>query len=442
MDKLSPKQLSVIERILNKENIFLSGSAGTGKSLVLTTLIEHLESLDWNIAITAPTGVAAINIGGKTLHAQLGLGLAKENLRTLIKKAGRPHVRSKWENINLLIIDEISMVHPEFFDNINMILRALFNPLRPFGGIQVLFCGDFFQLPPVNPKVPSLKTEDVERPIEFCFQTAVWQEIFGEGGNIILTDIFRQQDNEFAGLLTRVRTGDHTENDMEILRSRVDIDLDEVDGIRPTIMYSLKADVEAENMIELRQIKKPKFKFDSQMTREYDNPMATTTRYKKEFIKTEKTVNQHLPVEETLFLKEEAQVMLCFNMDFDAELINGSRGIVTGFSEGNLPIVRFLNGEVRTIGFNNWETTVRGLGKIIYTQIPLRCCWACTTHKLQGSSLDLVEVALDSTIFAYGQAYVALSRIRSLEGLKLIDFEESCILTHPDVKEFYASVIE
>lgn len=416
---LSVKQRQSLEMMRRGQNIFLTGCAGTGKTLLISTFVKEVDN-DKNVAVTATTGTAAILLNGKTLHSYLGIGTGDLPVDALFRKIkGNKTVVERWLDLDVLIIDEISMLSPELFDKLELIARSL-RSSEPFGGIQLILTGDFLQLPNISQK-------DM-----FCFNAESWNRCIGD--NVMYLDVnFRQQeDNEYQGCLSEVRNGILSAKSLELLQSRVDASLTNDFGIKPTKIYALNRDVDRENEFQNNLF------YEKDSTWEYVQYDLDYQVYKKVYSLEDKIKKScNAPV--TLELCKGSQVMLLYNMDFDSKLVNGSRGIVTGFCNDN-PVVKFLDGQVRTIPRKVWEIEEDNELVITVSQIPLKLAYATTVHKSQGATIDYAEVNMEG-IFEYGQAYVALSRVKSLAGLTIKNFDPTVIKSHPKVVEFYSKYI-
>lgn len=450
---LTPLQSQVLDSLLQGQNVFLTGGAGVGKSHVLKSIIDIMRSRGSKIIVTASTGVAATLLGGATLHSQIGLGLAQEPLNVLLNKARRSvKLRERWRLVDLLIIDECSMLHPDFFDLCDQVLRVLRECDNPFGGVQLLLSGDFFQLPPVLPsgRDPALAT--------FIFQTTAWRTANLTIVNLV--DIFRQA-GELAGILSRVRRAEHTLDDIIVLAGRVGAILNSPLGVEPTRMYSHKICVDSINSQKLEELTADAHVFTARIFTEVDktpknrtssNQPQHLTLAQKEAMLADARVQilKNVPVPLDQSLKMGAQVMLVVNLDQESGLVNGSRGVITGFrmppvgsthgeSRVLMPVVQFMGKEL-LLNVYIWKHEIYGAGVVSYMQVPLRLAWAVTIHKAQGLSLDFVDMKLDRSVFEYGQSYVGLSRVRTLAGLRLTGFDPSAIRAHPLVKQFYAEL--
>lgn len=440
---LAPEQQRVLNLVRAGRNVFMTGGGGVGKSHVIATLVAQERELHGRVvAVTASTGVAADQIGGSTLHAFLGLGLAKEPLPKLVQMAcSSSKIVSRWRGVDLLVIDEVSMIDPDFFVAVDAVARAVRRTHTPFGGVQVLLVGDFFQLPPVLPRA-----RDESLPV-FCFQTDAWREAVHEV--VELVHIFRQEgDSALSELLQRARRGVVTPEDVALLKTRVDVSAAALLGgdIQPTRMHARRANVDVINDENLESLQTEPHTFRSSTYWEV-KPDKSGAPLPEGVVKARTDMLSRLApgvanaaaAKGELVLKEGAQVMLLCNLDTSRGLVNGSRGVIVRFTNGQ-PVVKFARGEEVTVERYTWEHTLEDVGCIYYRQVPLQLAWAVTIHKAQGLSLDCVEMALDSSVFEYGQAYVALSRVRSLAGLRLLSFKPDVIQAHPLVATFYGSL--
>jgi ATP-dependent DNA helicase PIF1 len=416
---LSQKQQQCLDMMRNGKNIFLTGCAGTGKTLLITTYVKDIQ-YSKKVAVTATTGTAAILLNGTTLYSYLGIGTGDQPADMLLREIKRKKfILKRWVDLDVLIIDEISMLSPELFDKLEVIARSLRNN-KPFGGIQLILTGDFFQLPNISQK-------DL-----FCFNAESWERCIGN--NVMYLDInFRQgNDNEFQTCLKEVRHGVLSDNTLRVLKSRENAVLRNDFGILPTKIYSLNRDVDRENEIQNDIL------FEKNPDLVYVEYVLNYEVHKKVFSvedKIKKSCNAQFSVE----LCVGSQVMLLYNMDIESKLVNGSRGVVIRFQDDE-PVVKFLDGKIVTIPRKVWEIEENNEVVITVSQIPLKLAYATTVHKSQGATIDYAEVNMEG-IFEYGQAYVALSRVKSLAGLSIKNFDPSVIKSHPKVVEFYSKYL-
>ena len=397
------KQITTLNILKSGQNVFITGSAGTGKTYLLNLFIQYLKERQVYPTIVAPTGIAASHLKGQTIHSFFALGIRDtvvDNgyVEFLLEKS---YLKSRFSKLKILIIDEVSMVSPEIFASMDKILRAFKNSPEPFGGVQVVISGDFFQLPPVS---------KVFKEKRFAWQSPVWKNL--ELQSCYLEEKFRQEDNQLIQILDEIRLGEVSSASHQLLESRFHKVL-ESDFI-PTKLYTHNVDVDRINIEELNKLKgKSKtFKYTSKGTAK----------------NIEKIFKTSLVLEE-ITLKKDAVVLFIKNNP-EKHYINGTTGVVIGF-EGDIPVVKTSTGEKIRVVVEDW-TIENDKGENIATvsQIPLRLAWAITIHKSQGMTLDSAEIDLSKT-FEVGQGYVALSRIKSIEGLRLMGLNEMALRVEP-----------
>ena len=408
---LNKKQQEAIQSMINGDNVFITGGGGVGKSFIIQYFVE-MQKNNKVIATTSTTGISAILIGGVTIHSYLGIGLGTRDVDEMIAFIRKcSFYRERWRKINILIIDEISMLSPDLFDKLNIIGQTIRYSTRPFGGIQVIVSGDFCQL-------PCVKND------KFCFEAQSWNTVISK--TFYLTEIVRQKDTEFQHCLNEIRLGNITDDIKKIINKRQHIKFKKVHGIKPTKLYPLNSSVDYINNSEIKKLSGKNGEIY-----EYQLEYEKTTRKK---VNKEKLIKSCI-ANETLELTDQCQVMLIYNLDFENGLVNGSRGVITRF-EDDLPVVKFMNGIEKVIDYHTWE--IKEDDKIIanISQIPLKVAYAFSIHKSQGSTIDYAIIDLDN-IFEYGMAYVALSRVKSLDGLSITNINWDNICCHPKAIEFY-----
>lgn len=385
-------------------NVFLTGEPGAGKTHVINQYIAWLEAAGLSVAVTASTGIAATHIGGMTIHSWSGIGI-RDSLSAydLDAIANRQAVAKRIAKAKVLIIDEISMLDGSVLDMVEMVCRTVRGNSEAFGGLQVVLVGDFFQLPPI------VRRGDVVR---YAFEGRAWSAM--QPLICYLTDQYRHEDEMLSGLLRSIRKGDIEEEHYTLLNEQTDI---EYENIEPTRLYTHNADVDAVNAGKLKELPGTRATF------------KMNGRGNKQII--EGLVKSCLSPE-LLELREDAIVM-CTKNNFEAGYVNGTIGRVVGFSsEDGLPIIETVAGKRIIIHPTSWEMAEDGKVKAEISQIPLRLAWAITVHKSQGMSLDAAEIDL-SKAFVYGQGYVALSRVRTLGGLKVLGMHPNALQVDPKI---------
>lgn len=456
---LSDEQKCVFHDVIEGHCMFITGDGGTGKSFLIQSIKNNLQRISAGlpvengfienadgtrrfihpsrkkrVSVTALTGCAAILLGkgAKTLHSWAGIGKGQGTYAELWQKVKHGTAYSNWLSTDVLIIDEVSMLTAALLDKLNKIAKKLRANSAPFGGIQVLMFGDFFQLPPV---IKQEELNNQENPnARFAFQASCWSEIIQKIH--VLKTIYRQRDPLFQSLLRNIRRGILSSDLETILRSRID-DSWQNNRIRPTLIYPRRAEVTMINENNLSALSPPKYTFKADIVFSDKFKHNNFNRKDPEFLRATAFMDSEAPYLTELTLAKNAQVMLIYNLDLMQGLCNGSRGIIIDFVEpGNIPIVEFTNGIKIPVGRVSWEYEDERFEGIYRTQIPLRLAYACTIHKSQGASIDCALIDIGKTCFEYGQAYVALSRVRSLEGLWIHDFDTKSIRAHPDVLAF------
>jgi ATP-dependent DNA helicase PIF1 len=431
MEKLTEEQQMAYNAICQGKSIFLTGPGGTGKSFLLQYIYETIpEKTGKHVVITAMTGCAALLIGrfAKTLHSWAGIGLGREPASALIhtiRRSGK--TLRRWLGTDILIIDEVSMMTPELLEKLDIIARGIRRCDKPMGGLQVVFVGDFYQLPPVN--------KEKEKETEFVFESPLWNQIIQE--TISLTRILRQTDPIFQNILDQARKGSLSEESLAILQTRQDRSWQQLQ-IKPTLLFTRRAEVDNINDRNLRALPGERKPYKAETVFAPIQSTAGLTENTPEVKRAIEKMDRDGPYMSELILAVGAQVMLLVNLDHEASLVNGSRGVVTGFEPSGAPIVQFLAGMPISISASTWESEdIEGLSR---KQIPLRLAYAITIHKAQGATLDSALIDIGTSTFEYGQAYVALSRVKNLQSLYIWDVEPTAFKVHPKVVKFYQTV--
>lgn len=418
------KDFNKIIKLINQgKNIFVTGNAGTGKSFLLNKLKEKFKK---KLELTSTTGLAAVNIKGSTIHSWCGVGICKKPIQNCVDDIlKRRTLVNKIRKCNLLAIDEISMLNGYSFNYIDQVLRMVRKENIPFGGIQVLLFGDFFQLPPVE-----LNNNEKD----FCFETQTWKDLNLK--TVKLEKIYRQTDQSFIKVLNDIREGKINKKDIDLLKSR-EIDYDETDS---SILHIFSRNDEANNynMKKFNSINSEIHTFKATLGVYRGSNFITTNLTKQE----EMSLNifqKNCKVNDIASFKQGCRVMLLINLDFEKGLMNGSCGEIMSFNENSIS-VKFDNGIEKNIEKYEFEYYYNDTKIASMTQFPLKLAYAITIHKSQGMTLENVAVDCNK-IFEEGQTYVALSRVKSLNGLYLKGFSEDKIKVNKKVIEFYRNLI-
>lgn len=406
---------NTIRAEINKgRNIRLSGPGGSGKSEFLKWLNRN--ALD--VALTSTMGLSAYNIGGRTIHSWAGIGKGQDSVDAIYKSLGRKAV-DRWMTTRILVIDEISLMAADVFDKINILGQRVRNNKRPFGGIIVVVSGDFMQLPPIRAK--------------FAFKSNLWNDM--QFHKIAFTKVYRFTDTITGEIMDRCRFACMTEEDDKILASRViafkNKEYDNDLGIVPTQVFPLRKDVDYCNITGMSNLDTPEVTFNAK-----DEVTTKNKAYAPKSEEVQRVLEDVAPA--VLVLKVDAQVMITYNIDVEAGIFNGTRGVITEIGD-NYVIVRTLTNKLvridkvaRTYKYSYDVTLTR-------TQIPIILAWALTVHKCQGCTLDFMITAIDKTVFDAGMAYTMLSRCRSIYSLYLRHYDRAFIRCNRDAEEFETS---
>ena len=394
---LSPEQELALQKYKEGKNIFLTGPGGSGKTELIRRMVKISQEQKKRLQVCALTGCAAILLQckAKTIHSFAGIGLASGTVDEVIRKVISNKYKTKnWTGIDILIIDEVSMMSSKLFDILDYIGRKTRKRLdKPFGGIQLVLSGDFYQLPPVG-------THGQPDTSAFCFESENWAKTFDE--IILLKTIFRQRDADYTTILNQVRVGKLYKSSYEKLQQHINKPFpisSETQTFKPTILLSRRKDAELINTKELE-----KLTGDSKIYRISQAsvvpqglaPAKEQTRLEEKFSEEQKEseynfLASNIMADKEIVLKIGTQVMCIANIDMESsdQVVNGSQGVVVGFV-GELPLVQFNNGPRRTVGFHVWASEV--IPSIGVKQMPLIYAWAITIHKAQGVSLDMAQI--------------------------------------------------
>ncbi|MFH1534661.1 MAG: PIF1 family DEAD/DEAH box helicase [Patescibacteria group bacterium] len=401
------KQSDALDILKMGHNVFLTGFAGSGKTFLLNKYIEYLRKSNVEVGVTASTGIAATHMEGRTIHSWAGMGISSEMTKPEIKKVLRKaHIKKRIASTRVLIIDEISMLGHRQLDLVDEICRLGKKQNIPFGGMQIILSGDFFQLPPIN------KASD-EGENKFATESSVWEEM--DLKICYLDEQFRQSDKEFSKILNDIRDDKVTADTISTLMSRLNVDIG--DEIVPTKLNTHNADVDAINNRELAKLIGKPVKFEMNST---GSPNVV------------ETLKKGCLAPEEITLKLGASVMFVKN-NFNKEYVNGTLGKVVGFGkEEGWPIIETSSGKRIIAEPESWGIEEEGETIARVEQVPLRLAWAISVHKSQGMSLETAEIDL-SRAFERGMGYVALSRVRSLSGIKLTGINNTALEVNKDV---------
>jgi len=406
---MNTEQEYAFNTVINSKNIFLTGPAGTGKSFVINEIKKWAMSNNKKYAITALTGCAAVLIGGRTLHSTLGLGLGDKPIELLLHKMKRCNKQqyTRLQKLELLVIDEVSMMSDELMEKASEMLCSIRNNPKPFGGVQVVFAGDMCQLGPVSGN--------------FCFISPLWKDTIEE--ICILSTIVRQSgDDIFLKILHYLRKGKCTKKIFDKLMKCLNTQFPE--DIKPTKLYSRRANVDKINEAEYNSL------IDAGAIETVYKTSPTTSLPHKAEEAMKWATQAGIPSQ--IKLCNGCQVVITSNLDQESGIINGTRGVVV--DAGVEPIVKLLDGREITIKMKKTKDETE---KLEVEYMPLKYAWCLTVHSAQGMTLDAAEVDLGRSIFAHGQAYTALSRVKNLKSVKITSLDIKSFIIDPLVKKLY-----
>ena len=401
---MNEDQQRILEKVRRGVNVCITGGAGTGKSYLIGEISSVLHATK-RLAVTAMTGSAALLIRGTTLHRRLSLRLAKGTAAEIASNISKYRTRTAYYDIlelQLLIIDECSMLNDILFDKVSKIFQILRRNSKPFGGVQMVLVGDLYQLPPVEGR--------------YCFQSEFWSKCHFDICE--LTQNMRQKDDEpFMEMLKRLRLGRCSREDLAVLRSLKETQFPE--GIEPTKLYCRNVDVDRINSDALQRIGGQLFTFPTKYTGSHE----ASVQYAR-----------GSNISEQVTMSVGAQVMVTYNTDPALGLVNGTRGIVTALEQRAVTI-RLLDGREEIIPYIKIEQEDDPDVGVEF--MPIKLAWAVTIHKSQGMTLDAIEIDIGSNIFTVGQAYTALSRARNLKSVRVVDVAARSFCTSRDVTDFF-----
>lgn len=399
-------------------NVFLTGEPGAGKTYTINKYVAYLREHQIESAVTASTGIAATHIGGMTIHSWSGIGI-KESLTKydLDKITTSEYISKKILKTKVLIIDEISMLHADTLEMVDAVCRAVRQNEEPFGGLQVVLVGDFFQLPPIQKRTTEQKQQGLipEKKAVFAYESPAWKRL----APVVcyISEQHRQEDESFLELLLSIRKGTLEEDHYEFLKTRY-IEREEMPE-EVTKLYSHNVNVDQVNDQELAKIDDDEKRFEMLSS----GSAALVTALKKGCLSPE------------LLILKKGSVVMCTKNNLKEHYVNGTLGTVIAFdSFSGYPIIETKKGKRITVSPLEWSIEENGKVKAQIAQVPLRLAWAITVHKSQGMSLDGAIMDL-SNVFEYGQGYVALSRVRRMDGLYLLGMNGKALQVHPLILE-------
>lgn len=458
--QLSTEQQYALQQFSEGKNLFITGPGGTGKTKLIHHLVENAKTAGKPYQVCAMTGCAAIllSCNARTIHSWSGIKTARGPEETVVAAVLRnKRTVAIWRKIKILIIDEVSMMSEKIFNILNEIGKKSRRSILPFGGIQVVFTGDFYQLPPV----PTAGEPFTER---FCFESVDWLNVFPLKNHIQLVTMFRQTDPLYIDILQQIRVGELTEENKKILQGYVKREYDPVqhNDCILTKLFPIRSKADYVNQAQFAKIEEKEYTFecikktDCSTYIENNIPLSLETMIKCRALEQKdidfelETLLSNTGCNESISLKKGCAVMCTVNIDMESGICNGSQGTIIGLTTTGsgpgpglglgeaLPIVKFSNGQVRTIQRHYWQS--EEYPTIAIGQIPLTLAWALTIHKIQGATMSMAEIDIGQAVFEYGQTYVALSRIQTLDGLYLSAFHAHRIRANPKVTEFYRNI--
>jgi len=453
LSHLSTEQLYAYNKFTEGANLFITGPGGSGKTRLIKHLLDYARNIQRNIQICAMTGCAAVllNCNARTLHSWSGIKLAKGSNKQVVDSVLKnKRAVAQWRKTKCLVLDEVSMLSKKVFEIIEEIARKTTKINLPFGGIQVIFTGDFYQLPPIG-------TNGDPDTDKFCFESNLWSRVFTDNSHIVLTTIFRQTDQDYINILQQIRVGNISEDSSTILQGYVKriYDAEQHNNCVPTKLFPLRAKTDYVNSMMFSKLKATEHVFTAIRTKncsthiESNKPLSTELMIRSGRLSTAEIeyeldqMTNNSPCITILRLKVGSAVMCTINLDIDKGICNGSQGVVIDIKPDQttntlIPVVRFANGVIKHLHIHFWQS--EDFPTLAVGQFPLCLAWALTIHKIQGATLDMAEIDIGQSIFEYGQTYVALSRVQSLQGLYLSDFQPQRIAANPVVHDFYKNI--
>ena len=425
MFSLNKKQLDAVQSIREGKSVFLTGSPGTGKSFTLKEILKYLKEKNFKYVVTSSTGCSAVLINGQTVHSYFSLGINPTNIENILKKIQMYKIKLKEiQELKCIIIDEISMIDTTVFESISTILKKIKGNTLPFGGIQMVFVGDFCQLSPVEG--------------DYCFNSEEWQKC--NLTTIVLNEFMRQKDDiELQNILSETRFGKCSTKAFNVLKKLKNT---KFQNIIPTKLFSLTSQVNCVNEFNFKTIVPENTKimqcYPPSLEQDFDQLNISFTndcimRYNS--LSNDKRVKLD---DYNIDLYKGLQVMVTRNISIDNGLINGKMGII---SELTPTYVQIIDKDKKTFTIYYHKDTNENT-KTYVKFMPIKLAYAISIHKSQGATLDAIEVDGGSCIFAPGQLYTALSRAKNLQSIKILDIDKQSFICHKNVKQFYEALLE
>ena len=452
---LSNEQRYAYDLFTSGKNVFITGPGGTGKTRLIEYFVNYSKSIGNSIQVCAMTGCATVLLpkicNARTLHSWSGIRLCKGEKTQIVESIMRnKRNKANWTKIKILIIDEVSMMSVKVLNVLNEIAQTVRYNREPFGGIQLVLLGDFYQLPPIG----TMGEPDTE---QFCFDSKIWSKLFHLENIVVLKTIFRQTDPIYKSILLQIRDASLSNENVSILKNYLNREFDatKYNGCIPTKLFPTRAKTDYLNNLMFSKLDSKKYTFNCEKKVACKTYIESNKPLSMEDLqKCSKLPETMIEFEiqkligtssypEMLHLKKGAIVMCTVNLDIDNGICNGSQGVISDIIETEtsiLPEVTFINGIKKVLNIHFVQSEEYPC--IAVGQIPLCLAWALTIHKIQGATLSMANIDVGSQIFECGQTYVALSRVQSLDGLYLSAFNPSRIRANEQVKTFYDNIPE
>ena len=432
---LSNEQSIAFDMYCQGKNVFLTGPGGTGKSFLIKKMVEHTKAMGKLCQVCALTGCAAVLLecNAKTIHSWSGIYMMNTTDDAILRRVlNTKTLKQNWKLADVLIVDEVSMMSKRMFELLNLLGQKIRGNKSPFGGLQVVFVGDFFQLPPIEKD-------------GFCFESEGWFDVFPKSHHLELKTFFRQSDPVYIDILMQVRKGSLNQESIDILGKYVAREMSQP----TTKVVPLRKQADFINQTMFAKLSAPMQPFEAIIRTDMTVYVVDGTKIEPRVLTTcsmlsvqdigqeiEKLIKHH-NLCKSLQLKKGAQVMCIRNVDLEHQICNGSQGVIVDIVNDR-PVVLFSNGHTMMMEHCYFQSET--YPTVAIGQYPLTLAWAVTIHKIQGCTLTHAQIDIGTAIFEFGQTYVALSRVKTIEGLYLLNFQPNRIKSNPKVVEFYDSL--